>query len=93
MGEGPVSQSKQRLPTEPEERSEVKPDTEMHGVTGLGHVDFLSIEQMLAAAVWLSPRRPRNGSTGPWMDAVNYPVSPGKEMTHARHSRRSQGHN
>lgn len=31
--------------------SEVKPDTGMHGVTGLGHLDFLSNEQMLAAAV------------------------------------------
>lgn len=48
----PVSQSKQRLPTGPRGGgSEVKPDTGMHGVTGLGHLDFLSNEQMLAAAV------------------------------------------
>lgn len=31
--------------------SEVKPDTGRHGVTGLGHLDFSSKEQMLAAAV------------------------------------------
>lgn len=31
--------------------SEVKPDTGRHGVTGLGHLDFSSKEQMFAAAV------------------------------------------
>lgn len=67
--------------------------TRKQGVTGLGHLDFSPEEQMLVAAVWLSPRRPRNRSSGPWMDAGNYPGSPGKEMTRAHHSWRSQGRN
>lgn len=51
--------------------AEVNPDTGMHGVTGLGHLDFLSNEQMLAAAAWLSPRQPRNGAPAlGWMPVI-----------------------
>lgn len=38
-------------PVKPWVGSEVKPDTGWHGVTGLGHLDFLLREQMLEAAV------------------------------------------
>lgn len=42
---------KQISPVVPWVGSEVSPYTGRHAVTGLGHLDFSPIEQMLAAAV------------------------------------------